>query len=133
MTFDKRSFHLAKILKGPKILQLLVTFKGSLLTTVDIPWHITLLPRSYLFCILQSLKASSCFFLLRRCKPARKRPLRRRKQLFSFGDSMTKQHDLAEIEKKCTFRNSQLLNYKLGHWKKSERGQSLKLLLPITT
>lgn len=131
MTCDKRSFHSAMILKGPKILQLLVTLKE--VCSLQLTFHITLLPRSYLFRILQNLKASSCFFLLRSCKPARKRPLRRRKQLFSFGDSMTKQHDLAEIEKKCTCRNSQLLNYKLGQWKKSERGQSLKLLLPITT
>ena len=105
---------------------------GHVCLTLQLIFHIilTLLPRSYLLCVLQSLKAGqfqllgSCFFLLRTqwsttFKAARKRPLRRRKHLFSFGDSMTQQHDLAEIVHMPKFTT---LNYKLGCWRGSEPG-----------
>ena len=95
--------------------------------TLQLIFHIiTLLPRSYLFFFLQSLKASSfsclaavSFSYALRCYAQGSTPERdlcegMRKHLLSFGDSMTQQHDLAEVVHMPKFTN---LNYKLGRWR----------------
>ena len=119
-----------------RVLEYYGCFRARLLhTTVDIPYYTDFVTSKLSF--LRSTKFKSWavsvawhLFLSpphwggTMFKAARKRPLRRRKHLFSFDDSMTQQHDLAEIVHMPKFTT---LNNKLGRWRGSELGQSLKL------